>query len=271
MNNLSPLRYPGGKNKIYNKVLKIVKETNSLIYIDPFVGGASIPIKLIQNNEVEKIIINDFDKAIYAFWYNVLNNHERLIKIIKDEEVTIENWHKHKAILKNKDNENNLLKLGFSTLFLNRTNRSGILNAGVIGGLKQEGNYKLDCRFNKDKIIKKIELIAKNSHKIELYNLDVNIFIKEVVIKTDNSFIMFDPPYFEKGKTLYPEYFTESDHKNLRNTIDRYLKKHNWIITYDNNKVIKNLYKDYKIEEFSINYSIVNSKNATEIMIYNLQ
>lgn len=98
MNNLSPLRYPYGKNKIYNKVLKIVKETNALIYTDPFVGGTSIPIKLIQNNKVKKIIINDFDKAIYAFWHSILNNHERLIKMIKDEEITIENWYKHKAV-----------------------------------------------------------------------------------------------------------------------------------------------------------------------------
>lgn len=129
----------------------------------------------------------------------------------------------------------------------------------------------MDCRFNKNKIIEKIELIAKNSHKIELYNLDVNIFIKEVILKTNNSLIIFDPPYFERGKTLYPEYFTENDHKNLKNTIDKYLKDYNWIITYDNNEKIKNLYKNYKIEEFSINYSIVNSRKATEVMIYNLQ
>lgn len=266
MTNLSPLRYPGGKNKIYDKILEILKPHNPTTYVEPFAGGASIAFRLLYNNEVNKITINDYDKSVYAFWYSVLNHTDELVELIKNEPITIENWHKHKAILKNKENEPNLLKLGFSMLFLNRTNRSGILNAGVIGGLKQEGNYKLDCRFNKDKIIEKIKLIGEMRDNIELYNLDVNEFIKKVIPK--NSFTFFDPPYYHKGKSLYPEFFTENDHIKLRDAIEKCMARSAWIITYDNADEIKELYSDYVIEEFSMHHSAANKGQATEIMIY---
>lgn len=266
MTNLSPLRYPGGKNKIYDKVLKILKPYSPTTYIEPFLGGASLPLRLLYNNEVDKIIINDYDKSVYAFWYSVLNHTDELVELIKNEPVTIENWHKHKAIMKNKENEPNLLKLGFSMLFLNRTNRSGILNAGVIGGLKQEGNYKLDCRFNKDKIVEKIKVVGGLRDNIELYNMDVNEFIKKVIPR--DSFTFFDPPYYHKGKSLYPEFFTETDHIALRDTIEKCMGRSPWIITYDNADEITNLYSNYTIEEFSTHHSIANKGIATEIMIY---
>ena len=266
MTNLSPLRYPGGKNKIYDKVLEILKPHNPSTYVEPFTGGASLPLRLLHNKEVDKIIINDYDKSVYAFWYSVLNHTNELVELIKKEPVTIENWHKHKAIMKNKENEPNLLKLGFSMLFLNRTNRSGILNAGVIGGLKQEGNYKLDCRFNKDKIIEKIKLIGKMKENIKLYNMGVNEFIKKVIPK--DSFTFFDPPYYHKGKSLYPEFFSETEHITLRDTIEKYMACSPWIITYDNTDEIKNLYQNYVIDEFSMHHSAANKGKATEIMIY---
>lgn len=266
MTNLSPLRYPGGKNKIYDKILEIIKPHNSSVYVEPFVGGASLPLRLLYNNEVDKIIINDYDKSVYAFWYSVLNHTDEIVELIKNEPLTIENWHKHKAIIKNKENESSLLRLGFSMLFLNRTNRSGILNAGVIGGLKQEGNYKLDCRFNKNKIIEKIKIIGGLRDNIELYNMDVNEFIKKVIPK--DSFTFFDPPYYHKGKSLYPEFFTETDHITLRDTIEKYMERSPWIITYDNADEIKELYSNYVIEEFSMHHSAANKGQTTEIIIY---
>lgn len=266
MTNLSPLRYPGGKNKIYDKVLEIMKPHKPTTYVEPFAGGASLPLRLLYNKEVDKIIINDYDKSVYAFWYAVLNHTDELIELIKNEPITIENWHKHKAIMKYKENEPNLLKLGFSMLYLNRTNRSGILNAGVIGGLKQDGNYKLDCRFNKGKIIEKIKLIGEMRDNIGLYNLDVNELIEKVIPK--DSFTFFDPPYYHKGKSLYPEFFSESDHITLRDTIEKCMMDKNWIITYDNADEIKNLYLNYVIEEFSMHHSAANKGQTTEIMIY---
>ncbi len=110
----------------------------------------------------------------------------------------------------------NLLNLGFSTLFLNRTNRSGIIKAGVIGGKEQKGEYKLDCRFNKADIIQKIRYIAAHKNDIVLYNLDTEDLIRNVINNLEHkSFIFFDPPYYNKGATLYTNFYKHEDHVSL--------------------------------------------------------
>ncbi|HES9196381.1 TPA: DNA adenine methylase, partial [Streptococcus pyogenes] len=207
MKNISPLRYPGGKSQVYDYVRELVIANDAITYIEPYMGGMGIALKLLLNNNVHKIMVNDYDKAIYAFWYSVLNYTEQLIEKINTTPITIDEWKLQREVQKNKNNCDDLLTLGFSTLFLNRTNRSGIIKAGVIGGLKQDGNYKLDCRFNKEKTIKKIKLIASYKKQIKLYNMDAEKFIRLNITKTKNSFTFFDPPYYTKGPGLYTNFY----------------------------------------------------------------
>ena len=153
MRSISPLRYPGGKTQVYEFVRELIELNGSTTYIEPYMGGMGIALKLILDNKVDKIMVNDYDKSIYAFWYSVLNYTDNLIHLIETTPISIEEWKNQRRIQDNKNSSKDLLALGFSTLFLNRTNRSGIIKAGVIGGLQQNGNYKLDCRFNKERII----------------------------------------------------------------------------------------------------------------------
>ena len=148
---------------------------------------------------MNSITINDYDRSIYAFWYAVLKNTNKLCKLIEDTDINIDNWKKAKEIQKNKQKAT-LLDLGFSTLFLNRTNISGIINAGVIGGIHQNGNYKMDCRFNKKDIIDKIRSIAKYKKRIKLYNLNALDLIKKIQedSNSNGTIFYFDPPYFLK-------------------------------------------------------------------------
>ncbi|HFX4051180.1 TPA: DNA adenine methylase, partial [Streptococcus pyogenes] len=212
MKNVSPLRYPGGKTQVYDFVKELVNLNETTTYIEPYMGGMGIALKLLLNNNVHKIMVNDYDKAIYAFWYSVLNYTEQLIEKINTTPITIDEWKLQREVQKNKNNCDDLLTLGFSTLFLNRTNRSGIIKAGVIGGLKQDGNYKLDCRFNKEKTIKKIKLIASYKKQIKLYNMDAEKFIRLNITKTKNSFTFFDPPYYTKGPGLYTNFYNHENH-----------------------------------------------------------
>ena len=156
----TPLRYPGGKSQFYNQVVEILQSNNitNATYIEPFAGGAGVGLKLLFKGLVDKIIINDIDKALYAFWYTVLNNDEWLVKQITSTDITIEEWEKQRYVYYHQDSCS-LSELGFATLFLNRCNRSGILRAGPIGGKKQLGNYKIDCRFNKESLINLIKKI----------------------------------------------------------------------------------------------------------------
>lgn len=266
----SPLRYPGGKNRLTKYVAELIslKKLNKSIYVEPFCGGSAVALSLLINGQVKNIIINDYDKSIYAFWYCVLNECDKLVNKIKITDINIDEWHKQKNIQKNKITSN-LLEVGFSTLFLNRTNRSGVLKAGVIGGLKQEGKYKLNCRFNKKDIIDKIELINRYRDNIKLYNLDTKEFIDEVINKKleKKAFIFFDPPYYKKGSCLYTNFYKHNDHIALANKIKK-IKYHSWIVTYDNINKIKNMYKEFSKEEYKLNYSAGKNYDGEEVIIY---
>lgn len=265
---ITPLRYPGGKTQLYEYVKSLIGENNSKSYIEPYMGGAGVAFKLLINGDVDKLFLNDFDKSIYAFWYSVLNHTDDLIKKINETEVTVQEWKKQKLIQESKDETNDLLELGFSTFFLNRTNRSGILKAGIIGGKSQAGIYKIDCRFNKPELIKRIELISKYRNKINLYNMDAIDFIKKIITRTKDSFTFFDPPYYNKGPILYTNFYKHSDHEELANIINKHMKNQIWILTYDVEPEIRKLYVDKKHVKYYLRYSISDKNKGIEYMFY---
>ena len=268
MKNVSPLRYPGGKSQVYDYVKELVETNEATTYIEPFMGGMGIAIKLLLNNDVQRIMVNDYDKAIYAFWYSVLNYTDQLIEKINSTPITIEEWKKQKTVQQDKENCNDLLTLGFSTLFLNRTNRSGIIKAGVIGGLKQNGCYKLDCRFNKEKTIEKIKRIATEKKRIKLYNMDAEKFIRLNISKTKNSFTFFDPPYYTKGPGLYTNFYNHKDHLSLAKTIKTHMQNKKWILTYDVADEIFKMYNDFRNEKYHLNYSVTKPSKGIEYIFY---
>jgi len=265
----SPLRYPGGKNKLSKFVASIcIKNNINGHYVEPYAGGASVSLYLLINGYVKEITINDLDNAIYAFWYSVLYDTDRLCNKIKNTDITINNWKKQKEIHKNKDNENDLLKLGFATLFLNRTNYSGIIDGGMIGGINQTGDYKIDCRFNKKEIIERIKLIAQHKKSINLYNDDALKLIKRVQKKdTDNTIFYFDPPYYLKGPSLYMSHYKYDDHKEVSEEIQK-IKNINWIVSYDNTPAIKKLYIDSKKKEYSFFHTAYEIREGKEILFF---
>lgn len=267
MDNFSPLRYPGGKNKTYQYIKYLVENNNIDTYIEPFCGGAAVALKLLLNNNVKKIMLNDFDRSVYAMWFSILHDTDSFIKKVKEAVFTIEEWDKQQDIQRNKENVD-LLTLGFSTFYLNRTNRSGIIQAGPIGGRAQMGNYKMDCRYNTEVLIKKIELIAKNKNRINLYNIDAIEFIKNNINRTKRSLTFFDPPYYVKGKQLYTNFYEHIDHLELRETIDKYMSKHKWILTYDFHEEIQNMYSKFEHFPYMLNYSAGNSKKGIEYIFF---
>lgn len=265
----SPLRYPGGKSKLFNYTKNLIT-TNNLVnctYVEPFAGGAGLAFALLYNNIVSNIILNDIDRSIYSFWYSVLNHNEELCDLIENTPVCLNEWYKQKEIQENKQNVD-LLTLGFSTFYLNRTNRSGIIKGGIIGGKEQLGKYKINCRFNKPNLIARIKKIAPYRDKISVYNLDANVFIDDVIkVLDNNSLIFIDPPYYKKGPGLYENSFKHNDHLELSIKITNTIVQP-WVITYDNTNEIKTMYKDFAQTEFNLNYSAQNKYQGKEVMVY---
>jgi len=265
----SPLRYPGGKNKLAKFIAKICVDNDiNGHYVEPYAGGASVALYLLLEEKVSKITINDFDRSIYAFWYSVLKNTDKLCSLIEKTEINIENWEKAKYVQKNKK-QALLLKLGFSTFFLNRTNISGIINAGVIGGIEQKGKYKIDCRFNKENLINRIKKIAKSKNRINLYNLDAMELVKKIqkISKSSKTIFYFDPPYYSKGQSLYTNYYQHSDHYDISKIIKE-IKNSRWIVSYDNTPEIKKLYNGFKKIEYSFCHTVYKPKEGREVLFF---
>ncbi|MFK5949337.1 MAG: DNA adenine methylase [Methylococcales bacterium] len=263
----SPLRYPGGKSKLTAYVLETIKlnQLEGGTYIEPFAGGAAIAWYLLIEGHVNKIYINDLNPSIHAFWHCVLNDTDELCNLIKETAVTIEEWHVQKEI-QFSDNAT-LLQRGFSTLFLNRTNRSGIIKAGVIGGLDQTGNYKVDCRFNKKRLIGQIEEIASRRNQISLSNLDAAEFLDEVLPHVDDKCLVnIDPPYYVKGKGLYQNFFEHDDHYRLYESVKRIRQP--WIVTYDDTPEINDIYSEFSPKPFGLTYTAQSKRKGTEVMIH---
>ncbi|WP_397363187.1 DNA adenine methylase [Olleya sp. R77988] len=265
----SPLRYPGGKNKLSGFIAKICvdNEINGH-YVEPYSGGASVALFLLFEGFVEKITINDRDRSIYAFWHSVLNNTNKLCTLIEDTDVTIGEWEKQKKIQLNKKTAN-LLELGFSTFYLNRVNRSGIINAGVMGGKNQDGNYLMDCRFNKPELIKRIKRISSRKKDIRLYKKDAIKLIDKIQSESqnNNTIFYFDPPYYLKASTLYMNHYKEKNHKKVSDKIKN-IQNIKWIVSYDNVPEIKDLYSECEKKEFSFKHTAYKAKVGKEILFF---
>lgn len=267
----SPLRYPGGKTQLHKFVSNLfhINNIHRGIYCEPFSGGAGVAVELLLSNKVEKIILNDFDIGIYSIWYAILNQTDEFIKLIESIPITIEEWKKQREIYLKLKKECYSLELAFSTFFLNRTNRSGIILGGPIGNMDQSKKDKIDCRFNKINMIKKIRLIASQKNRIELYNLDAIQLIDSVLIKEnkDRLFIFFDPPYYSQGQNLYTNFFTHQDHVELAEKIQQ-LNDYHWITTYDYNSSIKEMYKNSPTLEYNLIYSANRKRKEKEYLFH---
>lgn len=265
----SPLRYPGGKGKLAPFMKVLIEKTGHKggTYIEPFAGGAGIALDLLENDIVSQIVINDLDKGIYSFWRAILSETDRFVEAVHEVPLSVEEWKKQREILLRADNKYSF-ELGFSTFYLNRTNRSGIINGGMIGGLEQNGVWKLDARFNKDNLINRILKIAKKKECIHLYNKDVASLIKNYLPKYEkDAFVYFDPPYFKKGKQLYLNFFNEQDHVRIEKMI-RESVNCDWVITYDDVPEIANIYVNHELRRFDLNYSVAQKRKASEIIIF---
>jgi DNA adenine methylase len=264
----SPLRYPGGKGRLAQHVIDLI-EMNDLVgghYAEPYAGGAGIAISLLYLEYVDHVHLNDVDPSVYAFWRCVVDHTEEFTRLVRDAPMTVEEWRKHRAVQFSKEPVG-ILDLGFSTFFLNRTSRSGIIRGGVIGGNDQTGNYKMDARYNRADLIRRIEKVASYGSRISLYNRDAADLIGEVLpTLPKRSLVYLDPPYYQHGARLYHASYKHDDHARIAGLVQDIGQ--NWIVSYDNVKPIQDLYSRYRQQSFGLRYNAARRYDGVEVMVY---
>lgn len=269
----SPLRYPGGKAKLADFVKAIFKRNNLLdgAYAEPYAGGASVALTLLFEEYASHVYINDLDPAVFAFWHSVLNKTDALCRLIRDTRATTSQWERQRRVYLNGSREPRLA-LGFSAFFLNRTNRSGIIrSAGMIGGKQQLGKWKIDARYNRFELIKRVEKIARYRDRIHLFNFDALDFLEHCTVHLPKkSLIYLDPPYYIKGQQrLYTNYYDEDDHAEVAESICNLPMP--WIVSYDNTVEIRRLYQDYRKLAYKLRYTVADRIHGSEIMYFSDQ
>ena len=261
----SPLRYPGGKRWLAPFVQQIL-QTNDLLggtYVEPYAGGAGIALELLFSQSVGNIIINDADRAVWAFWNAVLNYTDELCRLIHDTPINIASWNCQKQVQQDPNSED--LQLGFSTFFLNRTNVSGVLNGGVIGGREQKGKYLINARYNPEALIERIRRISELSAQITLFNMDCVEFIDQITPDLEErALIYFDPPYYVKGSRLYRNSYNDQDHVEIAALLRRL--NISWLVSYDNTASILELYQGLPQLICEIRYSARNHCLSNEVI-----
>lgn len=265
----TPLRYPGGKGKLARYVASVM-ETNGLCggtYVEPYAGGAAIAISLLLSGHAKRIHINDLSREIHAFWLAVLDDTDGLLARIQDTPVTMSTWHRMREVIT--DPHASPLELGFATFFLNRTNRSGILKGGVIGGKDQIGTWKLDARYNKCDLSRRIRTIADNRSAIHLHNEDARRLVTRLAPKLAKiNFIYFDPPYFQKGQELYPNFYQRADHIQLADALKALPSSVRWMLSYDSHPEIAALYRRFRGFSYTLNYTAQERMRGLEFIFF---
>lgn len=265
----TPLRYPGGKSALTN-FLRLVLRQNGLSgghYAEPYCGGAGAAISLLRAEAVSHIHINDADPAVFAFWRAVLERSDDLCEFVTRVPLSVDEWKFQRDIYKG-GSQRKWFDKACAFFFLNRVNRSGILNGGLIGGLAQKGQWLMDARFNRSDLVDRIERIAARRDDISISNLDALSFLKsQAAAWPEKTLIYLDPPYYDKGQCLYRNSYEPNDHAQIAAYLRR-LTKRKWVASYDNVPEIRSLYSGLTQKTYSIDYTARTRTVGSEVVIF---
>lgn len=267
---VSPFRYPGGKGFLTGFLNAEVEKLGNCKrqYVEPFAGGAGAALNLLSKNQVDHVHLNDLDIRVHSAWKAVLEENDRFIDAVKTCDVSLKTWEWAKSFV-DQPGQSYSFDLGFATFFVNRTSRAGIISgSGPIGGYKQSGTWKIDARFYRETMMERIKWVGRNAERISLYRLPVVDFLEqcEKMLPSKNTLYFIDPPYVKIGSRLYLDGMLDGGHERLAKYINE-SRLTNWIITYDDHPLVRDLYKKYSIRHLQVNYSLGRTRKENEVLI----
>lgn len=245
---VSPLRYPGAKRQLTPVIENMIRANvpPPRLFVEPFCGGATTALHMAGRGIVDHVILADADPLVAAFWYVAAFDTSWLIGAMHAEPVTLDRWDWWR-LAEPRSRRDKAMKC----LFLNRTTFSGILHgrAGPIGGRAQASPYKIDCRFGKaglERRLKAVGDLAATGRILDVWNLDWRETFQRLMqeyahLSLDELAVYLDPPYVEKAPYLYEWSFESDQHEALARELAQ-ATNFRWLLSYDDNETIRTLY-----------------------------
>ena len=265
----TPLRYPGGKQKIAPFVRELLRVNDLLgtTYVEPYAGGAGVAMELLVSGDVSSVYLNDVNASIAAFWKSVINQTDLLCHRISRAILSVEEWRRQQAIYR-APTRHSQIDVAFSALYLNRCNRSGIFSGGLIGGLSQDGDWRMDARFPRVDLINRIEAIGLHRKRVNVFNLDAEEFLSNPVKHIDGPALVYcDPPYFNKADRLYTNFYKPADHSRIAKLVQTKVRK-SWLVSYDNVPEIGNCYHERRSFSYYLQYTAASAYVGREVFFF---
>lgn len=268
MRYLSPLRYPGGKAKLGPYFARLLSHQSVDIrtYAEPYAGGVGAGLYLLNQGHIDRLLINDLNPGIAAFWRSIFAHSGTLCAMISDTRLDIDTWHAQREIYLGGSNASSDVALAFATFYLNRCNRSGILTARPIGGLDQSGKWKIDARFNRTELIQRIQRIADMGECISVSQKNALEFIRNLSRRKSAIFMYVDPPYMAQGEELYMREHSWADHESLSAILRE--ARHPWLLTYDTDERVRSLYPSNRCLSYQLSHTAQRQRVGREVMLF---
>lgn len=250
--------YAGGKSKVVKNLLSDYFPQESFeTYHEPFFGGGSVGLFIKQMYPNSKCSINDLSEKLINFWINVRDNSDDMINalhIIRDEYNT-EETERGKELLSNMNYQlehGNNFERAIAYYVLNKIAFSGLTENNTLS----KHNYVK--KYNHTNI-DKLKFISCLIADFEMFNLDFVEYFKKIKPK---DFTFLDPPYMIENDKLYGK------NGDLHSGFNHYLffdemKKMpgKWVLTYNDNEIIRETFKDFNIYDAQYRYCLAHKKN----------
>lgn len=263
----SPLRYPGSKQRLIPEVVKFVEKNflAGMSFVEAYAGGASVSLGLLSLDIVQSVDLVEYDPLVSAFWRAVFLHTDELVGKIDEMDVSLETWTRLGPFREDASSSSDVLEAAVACIFFNRTNYSGVLGAGPIGGQSQSSGYMIDCRFNKSEITRRIRAAARYKDRVRVHHADAVEFLAHADLR--NSWVYLDPPYHTVGRKLYRYKYEDLDHLRLRNALCNLQAP--WLLSYNLLQETVDLYRNFDQTVVRLPHSARTSKSDLELLVTN--
>ncbi len=265
-------RYPGGKRKLVRSIWDCVRRLHpNGIYCEPFAGGAAVALEYARWCPGDRIILNDIDPGIAAIWNAVISHPDEFNAAIMAFVPSVEAYREIKMFLANGDSGKGGVETALAKIAIHQISYSGKGEASSgfspLGGYSGKSGERIDAYWNRSALCSKVDRL----HNLLAGRTECHAADFEQFLRRPDCLFYLDPPYYEAGEQLYLHSLQEADHRRLRAALQE--MPANWVLSYDDHPVIRELYSWAQIDEIENACSIARHNGGpvqprkTELLI----